>query len=237
MKLLLGLVVGTLVMGCSGRAPRAPASPASGAASGWFCQMNASNDGWDCVQDAELARDPRPQRLPTPAPPPAPTRPLQTEPERMEPVPRRDPEPPMPNSGDGAAAPPAQSSATRAEAGTDESAPAYVRLAYRPPRPMALTELPPDLYAVQLVAMSSKPALERYVEQEGITDVSAARVERNGKLFYVLILGIYENANDAQRAVASLPAEVAESAPWIRPLGSLQAAMMRADDLAGSTRY
>jgi DamX protein len=116
-------------------------------------------------------------------------------------------------------------------------APEHVRLAYRPDRPTALTDLPADFYAVQLMAMSSKDSLEAFVAREGIRNMSAARVERDGELFYVLLLGIYENAETARRAVASLPDEIGGAEPWIRPLGSLQSAMQRADRLAGSRRY
>ncbi len=118
-----------------------------------------------------------------------------------------------------------------------DDAPEHVRLAYRPSRPTALTDLPADFYAVQLMAMSSKESLEAFVTREGISNMSAARVERNGELFYVLLLGIYEDADRARRAVESLPDEIGGAEPWIRPLGSLQSAMLRADRLAGSNRY
>ncbi|NEO26759.1 MAG: SPOR domain-containing protein, partial [Kamptonema sp. SIO4C4] len=82
--------------------------------------------------------------------------------------------------------------------------PEHVRLAYRPDGAVALTDLPEDFYAVQLLAMSSKEALESFVAREQISGMSAARVERNGELYFVLLLGIYENADIAREAVASL---------------------------------
>lgn len=226
MKLLLAVAVGALVMGCAGREPGpvAPVTPSSGGGD-WFCQMNTGGNGWDCVQDPDRARRPDPARLPQP--PREPTRapaaqPIETS--TPDPVPGVEPV----ESG--------VEAAPEVEP-IDMEAPDYVRLAYLPAQPMPLTELPRDLFAVQLMAMSSKEALEEFVEQSGIRGISAARVERDGALYYVLILGIYETAEDARQAAASLPDGVVSATPWIRPLGSLQAAMARADSLTGSTRY
>ncbi|MAT84571.1 MAG: hypothetical protein CMD39_09805 [Gammaproteobacteria bacterium] len=246
------LSVGILVSGCGSQGTRVPDSPITRAPErgGWFCQMSASGDGWSCVRDQALADDPRPDRLPSPAPPP----------EAPAGVPDLPAPAPLPGGGPDAGAPPdarlpgsGPEGAGGASRGEDaprpppidasaaqplpDDAPEHVRLAYRPARPTALTDLPASFYAVQLMAMSSKDSLEAFVAREGISNMSAARVERGGELFYVLLLGIYEDVDKARRAVASLPDEIGGSTPWIRPLGSLQSAMLRADRLAGSNRY
>lgn len=110
--------------------------------------------------------------------------------------------------------------------------PDYLRLAYRPDREVAFTELPDEFYAVQLLALSSSGAVERFVAEARVPGLAAARVERGGRLFYVLLLGIYRDRADAVRAIASPPDELKELTPWIRPLGTLKEAMRRADDLA-----
>ncbi len=240
MKLLLLMAVGALVIGCSGRQPGPASTPASqSAAQGdWFCQMDTSGDGWDCVRDPRRARRPDPVRVPEPPSPVEPGRDrLPTGPATTKP----EPEPTASLSSSGPAQPPAVAGAGASPIGEapagDVDAPDYLRLAYVPPAPTALADLSGELYAVQLMAMSTKESLEQFVDREGISGVSAARVERDGKLYYVLILGVYESAADARRAVASLPAGYAAMAPWIRPLRSLQAAIVRADAIAGSTRY
>ncbi|MDZ7669975.1 MAG: SPOR domain-containing protein [Gammaproteobacteria bacterium] len=256
MKHLACIFVGIFVSACSGNPNRAPDSPVtripdSGA---WFCQMDASGNGWECIQDPLLAERPRPQRLPDPEqtpeqpapeeqPLPGPLPPsgagAPAEPqERGRPIPPRDtpaedqPEPrrdpPLP---DPPAPPPT------VDSGTDDAVPEHARLAYQPPEPVALTELPDDFYAVQLIAMSSKKALEAFVQRERLEGMSAARVERDGELFYVLLLGIYESEAIARRAVATLPPPLQDAGPWIRRLGSLQAAIQRADTTTGSVRY
>ena len=49
------------IAGCSANARNAvevePEEP-------WFCEINEPGDDWDCVQDAGLARAPKPKRLP-----------------------------------------------------------------------------------------------------------------------------------------------------------------------------
>ena len=49
---------------CSSRGGGNSASGESSEA--WFCQIDETGEGWDCVRDDELARSPVPRRLPTP---------------------------------------------------------------------------------------------------------------------------------------------------------------------------
>ncbi len=112
--------------------------------------------------------------------------------------------------------------------------PLYRRLAYRPTDYVRLNELPPEFYVVQLVAVQTREALEEYAAREQLKNMTAARVERGGKLFYVLLLGIYEDRVRADRAATSLPPEFEDFEPWVRSLGSLQEAIARGDELAGT---
>ena len=119
--------------------------------------------------------------------------------------------------------------------GGEADLPAYRRLAYRPGREVAFTDLPDEFYAVQLLALASPEAVERFVADTRVPDLAAARVERDGRLFYVLLLGIYRDRPDAARATEHLPAELDDLTPWIRPLYTLKQAMLRADQLAAAT--
>jgi septal ring-binding cell division protein DamX len=251
-RLSVGIAVGVLVSACAGSRPELPDTAAARVPQqgNWFCQMSASGQGWDCVQDRELAGNPRPDRLPAPSPPPEPMTPpdpapLPTgspmdQPAAPPQFDRDDAPPPGSDAVPPEPAPPAASGRPAADASPANLAdevPEHVRLAYRPDGPVALTDLPEDFYAVQLLAMSSKEALESFVAREQISGMSAARVERNGELYFVLLLGIYESADIAREAVASLPPEIGGAEPWVRPLGSLQSAMLRADSLAGAQRF
>ena len=70
------LVLAVIMAGCSNSKLRR--TPEAERKTPWFCQMNESRDNWECVQDAELARHPKPERLPSdepevPSSKPAPT--------------------------------------------------------------------------------------------------------------------------------------------------------------------
>jgi septal ring-binding cell division protein DamX len=82
--------------------------------------------------------------------------------------------------------------------------------------------------------MSSRDRLETYIQEHQLEGVSAARVERNGELYHVLILGIYETRQLAEQASLYLPPPLETQEPWIRELRALQEAIVRGNAMAGS---
>ena len=179
----------------------------------WFCGSDDENGEWACVRDQELDNA-------------APARPASDAPAADAPAPPTAAQAPAPQ-------PPARptAAAPAAPAPPDAAAPEH---AYRPDRPVPLTEVPPDYYIVQLVALGTKEALEEYATRKALQGMSAARVERDGRLFYVLLLGVYPNRQAADDAAASLPPELGEFDPWVRRVESLQQAIRRGDELAGT---
>ena len=116
--------------------------------------------------------------------------------------------------------------------------PVYFRLAYRTEEPVPLLDLPKSFWTVQLIALSNKDTLEKYANSSSLVGLSGARVASNGKLLYVLLLGIYESKELALQAVASLPnKEAMKPAPWTRSLDSLHKAMLSGDYLSGDRSY
>lgn len=250
------LALTALLSGCSGNKPINESTPGLNVANNnWFCQMAEDGESWECVEDESLVRRPRPTRLPGATVSAA-------EPEADQPLTLAAPAAPgdggrsaiaaesAPAAVAEAAAGAADGNAaadTAARAGAEATAaedapqrtaeadlPAHVRLAYQPPQPTLLQDLPGELYTVQLLAMSNKATLEAYVRDHGLKGLSAARIENEGDLYYVLLLGVYESEALARQAAEDLPPPLDEASPWIRPLGSLQEAMRRADELAGS---
>lgn len=288
----------------------------------WFCQSNELGDGWECIQDANLAQVPVPTRMPpAPAPPEtetaatdfedpldldvlnaplernpgagpdaapvaADTPPSETPRRESESAPseapppataaaptdpepagtgsatvatpiwsQADPEQPGIRSADPSFTPPsldlsaptedsAEAAASAAAIGKVEpgsaagsQVPKHIALAYVPPEPTPILELPPGYFAVQLLAMQSREGVEGYIAEHGLRGMSGARVENEGKIFYVLIVGIYTTYDSALEASSDLPPPLDDVEAWIRPLGSLQEAMLRADELAGTTRF
>jgi len=93
--------------------------------------------------------------------------------------------------------------------------------------------LPKTLWAVQLIALSKKEALEEFANQTQLLRLSGARIASKNQILYVLLLGIYETKDLAKQALASVPKKQKQNiSPWIRSMGSLQTAMIQGDRLA-----
>ena len=197
----------------------------------WFCEMAENAEDWACIQDPELARSPRHRH---PLPPKS-----AVSDEQSTSAPPLAEQLPQPQS-EAAAVPDrvdfesAQASAPEPDAKPPRTdVPKYIRLAYQPEQPTPISNMPADFYAVQLLAMSKRDQLEAYIEEHQLIGVNAARIEREGELFFVLILGIYETHELAVRASQDLPAPLDVLQPWIRELGTLQLAMIRANAITG----
>lgn len=121
--------------------------------------------------------------------------------------------------------------------GDSEDIPQYLQLAFVPERNTSLFELPAGYWTVQALALSSKEALEAFAREHKLQGMTAARVAQDGKLFYILLLGIYETRERAQRAIENVPPPFADLNLWIRSLGSLQSAMTAANSLSGSEAF
>ena len=177
----------------------------------WFCDMGVENQTWECVKDSTpVGSKKRLSRSPTTSD-------------------QRTPEASLTGLNDRVG-----SVSTRA---TEPSTgmPLYRRLAFKPGRTVSLIDLPPDYFTVQLFAVSNKAALEKFVREQQIQGLSATRIARGDQLFFVLLLGIYSDENTARLAATNMPVGLNNLAPWVRQLGSLQDAMRRGDDLAGTS--
>ncbi len=187
----------------------------------------------------ELAprRSPRPPRTDVPVPPHAGvaasglaaapeavavaySRPDTAHARRAEPAPAHAPTPPPVATV--AAAPPAPS-------------PTPVPPATLPPTPTAtldesapsLLDFPDTHFAVQLMALGSAAAADRFAAQHGLEGLLRASIARDGETLHLLILGVYADSAAAHRAARNLPPGMAGIAPWVRRMDSLQQAMLR----------
>ncbi len=195
----------------------------------WFCQPAAGGGEWDCIQDEQLARSPQLAAPSSPATEGAGERPeaQPPEPEGIASPPQAAEQPQAvessaagaPAAGSPAAGSPAAEStepqtAAAPDAGTDP-----------------LMALPDDYYAVQLVALDSAAELSSYVAAHGLDHLPHARVERDGRIHYVLLLGFYESYALAEAASLDPPPPLQPGEAWIRPLAGLKRAVERADSL------
>lgn len=219
----------------------------------WFCQTGAETEDWECVRDLALATLPRQENSRrssiengTPGRQQEVSRPAQSEaassaaisaatpPTQRTRAPDAETQPATRAPGPVSSAPirrvaPNRPTASDAKTAVDPSLPKYLRLAYRPREAVAIIDLPEDFWTVQLIALTSPEALEVYAQKEGLRGMSAAKISANGKLYYVLLLGVYETKANAVEAAEDLGPPFEN--PWVRSLGSLQRAMLAADRL------
>jgi septal ring-binding cell division protein DamX len=188
----------------------------------WFCQPGAGGDEWDCIQDEELARSPQ---LAAALPPAAPAQESGEGPEGERPEPAAT-EPPVPQD---------------VEPRAVQEPPQTEELPAADPEPPKAAEpgldadglmgLPDDYFAVQLVALDSAAELSAFVDTHGLGYLPQARVERDGRIHYVLLLGFYESYALAEAASLDPPAPIEPGDAWIRPLAGLKRAVQRAASL------
>jgi septal ring-binding cell division protein DamX len=232
LKLALFIALVTLV-GCGrGGTVATPLGDATGEGN-WFCEMAEDPEQWDCVQDSELARAPQPTRLPS-----ADVRELPA-PESADSPALHVPEPPPISEIPDADANIDEAVADTSDPGSvEEPAPAQgespaskPETAEAQPDP-SLLNLPPEHYAVQLIAMTNEAALVDFASTHLLDSYLTARVERSGELYYVLLLGVYGTHNLAEQARQALPESLNAVEPWIRPVRSIQNAILRGNVIA-----
>lgn len=216
-----------LVAGCSGS--RLRRTPTAAQDTPWFCQLNETRDNWECVQDAELARRPRPERLPTDVVEPE-TEPAPAIQPGVTYEPELAPEPRIGSSGTS----PVATAATGAAIIETTPAPQPAQVE-APVAPLDLMSLPGDMYAVQLIAMANEPLANDFVRDHDIGNAMTLMLGRDGSLYYVVLLGIYESYGAAQRAVDHRPSSLANIKPWIRSLASIQQGVREARSLASGS--
>ena len=82
-------------------------------------------------------------------------------------------------------------------------------------------------FTLQLVTLSSRQQVERFAAEEpGLKDYPIAhyRYQKQGRLLYVMTLGVFADAVAAQQVKESLQLQlVAPKDAWIRPLDEIQA--------------
>ena len=177
---LLLLALAAILGGCRS-GPEAPVrnpSAVAGDETNWFCDTGAENQEWSCVQDRELVRNPQATR-------PTAAREASNADARRDARAQRTP---PPRAAREAPPPPPPAS----------EPPPHRDVAGRPDGGMPVMDTPPDYYVVQLVAVQTREALEEYAARKELQGMSAARVERDGCLFYVLLLSVYPDRERAR---------------------------------------
>jgi len=82
---------------------------------------------------------------------------------------------------------------------------------------------PAGYYAVQVVASSTMEQLRDFANANQISEQWVAQTSVDGKVWYVLMLGVYPSKEEAEQAIQNVME--LETLPWIRTVGSIQAVM------------
>ena len=245
--LLLVSLTTTLLLGCSsaGGKPATAADKADNERKSWYCQSRDSDSGdelgdelgreirgeirdepagastaWDCAQltkqeikQRELKRQKQKSKKTVEQLAAA------TESTRARPSLKRSAQKTAKNEGVN------DNAAENEFLAVNASTPAYISLAYRPQKPTALLDLPETFWAIQIMALRDQKALNDFVSSNQLIGVSGAKIESQGSLFYVLLLGVYESRSIAEQAWESRPEALRSLQPFYRSLGSLQTAI------------
>lgn len=86
-----------------------------------------------------------------------------------------------------------------------------------------LLQASPDTYVVQLLASHSESNIRKFVAELG-SDQTAGYFETRfqGKPWFVAVLAVFDDRNQASRAIASMPAKLRSNEPWIRSVAGIQ---------------
>lgn len=71
-------------------------------------------------------------------------------------------------------------------------------------------------YAVQLSASKSAEGLRKLVKQHNLTNYQIYETKRNNETWYILVQGNYATADEAKKAIKSLPDALQNDKPWIK---------------------
>lgn len=209
---LLALAVGA----CRGTAPVDVMGSGPGTDDDWQCRP-APDGGWACTRESVAAEAADGVEAPVVVAPPA-AAPVPAAPAAPREAPRAEP-------GEARAAAPPPPARAVPQQRQRPAAPALAETAL-------LANVPATHYAVQLIALQSEAALDGFVAERQLGAMTRVRVESGGRLHFALVAGVYPSRGQADQAVAALPPALRALKPWVRTVGSLQAAMARADALA-----
>ncbi len=89
-----------------------------------------------------------------------------------------------------------------------------------------LMSQPTRLYSIQLVTVSSGQRALAYIDnQRNPSDFGSYRLQRAGRILYVVVYGLFDTRAQAEAAATSLPIEVGNVQPWVRPMDQIHGAI------------
>ncbi len=87
--------------------------------------------------------------------------------------------------------------------------------------PLTIMDYPADSYTVQLLASVDLESVIRFAKKQHVSTKFLVTTNKNGKIWYVLLLDVYENYDSAVLARDEVTG-IVKNKPWIRKVGSVQ---------------
>ena len=89
-----------------------------------------------------------------------------------------------------------------------------------------LLRQPVDAFTLQLLTVSTHERAVAFVdEQEYPEQFAVYRLQRDGRLLFVVVYGLFDSRDEAQSVSVNLPESISKISPWARPLGQIQDAI------------
>lgn len=71
-------------------------------------------------------------------------------------------------------------------------------------------------FSVQLSASTSVEGLKKFAKKHNLTNYEIYQTNRNGVKWFILIEGTYDSADEARKAIKSLPNALKKDKPWVK---------------------
>lgn len=80
----------------------------------------------------------------------------------------------------------------------------------------SIAKIKNDQFSIQLSSSSSIDGLKRLVKEHNLTNYQIYETKRNNVKWYILVKGTYDSADEARKAIKSLPSALQKDKPWIK---------------------
>lgn len=80
----------------------------------------------------------------------------------------------------------------------------------------SIAKIKNDQFSIQLSSSSSVDGLKRLVKEHNLTNYQIYETKRNNVKWYILVKGTYDSADEARKAIKSLPSALQKDKPWIK---------------------
>jgi DamX protein len=80
----------------------------------------------------------------------------------------------------------------------------------------SVAKIKSNQYAIQLSSSSSVDGLKKLAKKHELTNYQVYETKRNDGKWYILVKGTYDSADEARKAIKSLPSELQKNKPWVK---------------------